>query len=433
MKILIIHAYSPANIGDGAIVLAMISEARRVFGDAVEVRVSATDPEAFEEFLGIRSHGRLVPWHSMGSIGGRLKWLVRNLPTILLLWWGSGNGRKMLARLSRSRFLPSSTRVAVSAYLEVDLVLACGGGYLGDTYRRQLPFWHLEYRCAAAAGLPLIFFSQSMGSTNDPVTKFFLRKALAQCAVFIARDRQTVERVAMLGPFESKVALYPDAALLVERPDRDDLVRADAPCVGVSLMRWSNYREDRETGHAAYLAGMQRALEGLLVLHPGLRVRLYATNVAFGANPMDDVGVVVEMHRRLSEGGLADRCEAIEWTPIPDVFMRSVSQCELFVATRMHSAVLALNVGVPVAGVAYEEKMRGLLETFELGDYVADIESPEAIPELVLRAYDRRGELRKTVARVAPGIRARASLAMDLTARVVASAGTIPEAGAAKS
>jgi len=309
--------------------------------------------------------------------------------------------------------------VAVSAYLNADLVLAAGGGYLGDTYRRQLPFWHLEYRCAGAAGVPLVFFSQSVGSTRHRVTRVFLRKTLERCALFIARDRQSVEHLRSLGPFDSKIALCPDAALLVEAPASDTLAPTPSTqCVGVSLVRWRNYRRDREMGHAAYLGGMQRALEGLLVLHPGLRVRLYPASVAFGGNPMDDIAVVAEMHRRLSELGFADRCEAVEWTPIPDVFMRDVSQCELFVATRMHSAILALNAGVPVAGVASEEKMRGLLEMFDLGDYVADIEAPDSIPDLVRRAYDRRGEIRQTVARVRPEIRARASRAMDLAARV---------------
>ena len=422
MRVLIIHAYSPANLGDGAIVLAMISEARRLFGGSVEVAVSATDAEAFVRFLGIRSHGKLLPWRAMGSTARRAMWLARNLPTAALLWWGSGGGRDRLASLARSRFLPAGTRQAVSAYLSADLVLAAGGGYLGDAYRRQLPFWHLEYRCAGAAGVPLVFFSQSVGSTRARITRVFLRKAVERSALFIARDQPSVDRLRSLGFFGSRVTVCPDAALLMEAPTVGVIAPGrNAPCVGVSLMKWMNFRGDHELGHAAYLDGMQGALEGLLVLNPGLRVRLYATNIAFGVNPMDDVAVVAEMHRRLSDGGFSDRCKTVEWTPSPDVFMRDVSQCDLFIATRMHSAILALNAGVPVAGVAYEEKVRGLLDMFDLGEFVADIEEPEAIADLVSKAFDRRGELREKVARAAPGVRAQAARAMGLAARAAAS------------
>jgi colanic acid/amylovoran biosynthesis protein len=424
MRILIIHAYTPANIGDGAIVLAMISEARRVFGDSVEVSVSATDPAAFEKYLSLPSHGRLLAWHSMGSSRARLAWVARNLPSILLLWWGTRSGRARLRRIARSHFLAPDTREAVSAYLQADLVLAAGGSYLGDSFRRQLPFWHLEYRCAASAGLPLVFFSQSVNSAESRVTKVFLKKLLERSALFIARDRQSLDRLRSVGPFESKLALCPDVALLAGRPAAGASRSPNStPCVGVSLMKWQNYRGDVSNSHAAYMTSMQEALERLLVAESGLRVRLYATNAPLGMNAMDDVAVVSEMHRRLAERGFADRCEIFEWNPSPDVFMRDAAKCDLFVATRMHSAVLALNAGVPVAGVAYEEKMRGLLEMFELGEYVVDIEAPGSIPDLVQRAYDRRGDMRKTVERVGPEIRERASRAMDLTARVVAGGG----------
>jgi polysaccharide pyruvyl transferase WcaK-like protein len=134
---------------------------------------------------------------------------------------------------------------------------------------------------------------------------------------------------------------------------------------------------------------------------------------------MDDVAVVVEMRRRLADSGFGERCVAVDWTPIPEDFMRDVSGCDLFVATRMHSAILALNAGVPVVGVAYEEKMRGLLETFDLGDLVVDVESPERIVDVVRSGYARRADLRQVIAKAGPAIRLQASLAMELAARSV--------------
>jgi colanic acid/amylovoran biosynthesis protein len=247
-----------------------------------------------------------------------------------------------------------------------------------------------------------------------------MRKALDRCALFIARDDHSLDHLKTLGRGESKLALCPDVALLFGDHSREELPeREDGLCVGASLMRWQNYPVDGERGHAAYLNGMQAALQQLLGSDPGLRVRLYPTNAAFGANPMDDVAVVAEMYRRLSADGFGDRCTAVAWTANPETFMRDVAQCDLFVATRMHSAIMALNAGVAVAGVAYEEKMHGLLNLFELGDFVVDIQSPESIPDLVLRAYERRKEIRSQVWRGGPAVRKEAFRAMDLVAEVV--------------
>ena len=419
MKILFIHAFSPKNMGDGAIVLAMISEARRVFGDSVEISVSATEPDAIREILGVPAHGRLLPQRSVGRRGDRIRWLIWNLPSILLLWWGSGGGRARLRWLSRRRLLAASTRTAVSEYLTASIVVASGGGYLGDSYRRPLPFWHLEYRCAGAAGVPLVFFSQSVGSVRHLSTRLFVRKALRRGDLFIARDPQTLVNIASLGSFGDRTALCADAALLLKAPTADrPPSRSSGPCVGVSLIRWDHYSGEGERKHAAYLDALQRALGGLLRGDPTLQVRLYGTNRAHRTNSMNDSAVLEEMRRRLAEEGLGDRCVVVDWTPYPDVFMRDVSQCDLLVATRMHSAIMAFNVGVPAAGIAYEEKLRGLLEMFELGDYVVDIENPGAIPDLVGRAYENREQMRRTVERMAPVLRSQASRAMELVKRV---------------
>jgi colanic acid/amylovoran biosynthesis protein len=419
VKILVIHAFSPRNLGDGAIVLAMIHEARRVFGNSVELSISATEPDAFMDILGVPAHGRLLPQRSVGRRGDRIRWMVRNLPSIFRVWWGSAGGRKRLERLSRSRLLATSTRTAVSSYLAADIVVAAGGGYLGDSYRRALPFWHLEYRCAKAAGVPLVFFSQSVGSARRFSTKMFVRKALRSCELFIARDPQTLVNIASIGSFDDKVAFCADVALLLKAPEVDEpLSRQPGPCVGVSMIRWDHYKGNGDRKHGAYLDEMQRALGGLLRDNPTLRIRFYGTNQAHRTNPMNDPAVLEEMHRRLASEGFGDRCVVVDWTPYPDVFMRDVSQCDLFVATRMHSAILALNAGVPVAAIAYEEKLRGMLEMFDLGDYVVDIENPWAIPDLVDRAYQQRQQMSQTVERLAPTMRSRASSAMDLVGQV---------------
>jgi hypothetical protein len=85
-----------------------------------------------------------------------------------------------------------------------------------------------------------------------------------------------------------------------------------------------------------------------------------------------------------------------------------------------------LNAGVPVAGVSYEDKLRGTLEMFELGDYVVDIENPEAIPDLVHRAYEQRRQMRQTVVRLTPTVRSRVARAMDLAGQIASGAPARP-------
>jgi colanic acid/amylovoran biosynthesis protein len=424
VRILIIHAYSARNLGDGSIVLAMIAEAHRVFGPAAEVKVSATDPESFIQFHGLSAHARVLSQPPLGFWATRLAWLGRNALTIAVLWWGTRSGRRRLARIARGRGLPSATREAIRGYLWADLVIAAGGGYLSDTYRRPLPFWHLEHRCAGAAGVPLFFFSQSVGLTRYRLTRFFIRRVLERCVLFICRDRRSVIHLVSLGSFDSKVELCADAAFLISPPRGVDLQRRERESIlGVSVLRWSNYGTDNQRQHAAYLDALQRAIETLLIEHPDLRVRLYSMNSPDKEKRMDDIAAVAELRSRLAGHGFAARCTVAEWTPDPSAFMADVGQCALFVASRMHSAILALDAAVPVAGIAYEEKSYGLFELFNLADYVVDIEAPDAIPELVQRAWASRLELRQSIVDQLPEARRQAARAMELIAAAAADLG----------
>jgi colanic acid/amylovoran biosynthesis protein len=399
MRILIIQAYTPANMGDGAILLSMQKEARRVFGDDVEVHVAALDPEAYAEHLGVIAHGQLLPWK-------------------LTIFWGTSGGRYRLERAARSTILPAQTRVTLQAYLNADLVLAAGGGYLADYYRRQFPFWHLDYRCATAAGVPFVFFSQGFGPAETWVSKLFLAKALRRSRLFIGRDHLSIERLERFGADMSKVAMCPDVALLhVDLPEGAG--RVPEPTLGMSLLRWANYLRDVDGQHLTYMDAVQSAVSDLLAENDGTRLQIQSTNSALGPNAMDDISVADDMAARLTKAGFGPRLENIPWTADPIAFATSASRCELFLASRMHSAVLNLVAGVPVVGIAYEEKMRGLMTMFGLEEFVVDIENPEALPETLKRAWDQREELRARVAERMPKVAREAERAMELCASIV--------------
>ncbi len=416
VRVHVIGAFTPANLGDGAIISRMINEAQRVFGSGTEVTISATDPRAFEDLIGVPAGDRLLVWSPLGSWRARLKWLASRTPTMIRLWLAARSGRDALVRASESDSLPSETRAALCDILRADVVLAAGGGYLADLYRKQFPFWYLEYVCTRASGTPLIFFSQSFGPAEKLTSRFFLTRSLGLCSAFIARDNLSAARVRKLVPKVRSVIVCPDVAFTTPRAAR---MSHTSPTLGVSLLRWANYEGDHEASHLAYLEALLTAIDSLLRQEPDLHVRLYATNHAVGRNVMDDVAVCEGMRARLAAAGWAERCSIAQWTPHPEEFAADVAGCELLVASRMHAAVLALTQNVPVAGIAYEEKMTGMLGLFGLEKYSSSIEDPVGIEALVRCAWDARSSIRDTVSMRLPTIQADARSAMTACKDVV--------------
>jgi len=415
MRLLIIGAFTPANLGDGAIVSQMIVEAKRVFGEDCDILVSATDPEAFRDLLGIDAHGRLLEWSPLGTWRARIGWLTRTATTALSLWIAARRGRSALERLASSSQLPAGTQRALAEMLSSDLVLSVGGGYLADPYRKQFPFWYLEHLCVHAAGAPLVFFSQSLGPANKWLSRYFLPKSLALSSAFITRDQSSADWLRRLGTAPGTDAVCADVALTAPRVAA---ASHDYRTLGVSLLKWVNFAGEQAASHNAYLDAVEAALIERLTADSDLRVRLYATNRALGRNVMDDVAVCREMLDRIRCAGHGDRCSVAPWTADTATYCSDVSACDLLIASRMHSAVLALSQDVAVVGIAYEEKMCGLLTLFGLGDHCVSIEEPEAIGDTISRAWTARESIRATVHARLPELQLNASSAMDLCSRV---------------
>ncbi|MBE0416984.1 MAG: polysaccharide pyruvyl transferase family protein [Coriobacteriia bacterium] len=413
MRLLFINAYSPMNLGDGAIVLRMLDEARRVFGGDVEIIVSATEPEPFLQ-LGIAAMPRPIQWRPLGSPLRRLAWLLRALPDALLLALGSAAGRPQLARVARSRLLSPSASGFLQAMLRADLVIATGGGYLADYYARQFPFWHLQYRCARAAGVPLVFFSQSIGPLTRRIPRLWVSAALGHSETFCARDESSALLAERLGA--RRVVRTLDVALLSEAPPALSPGK-DPHTLGISLVRWPNLQGDPIGRQARYLDAAERAVRLVHESDPQLSVLLFSTNKRSEANVADDVSVAEEMRERLAAEGVS--CELVPWTPLPEEFCSAVGRCSLFVASRMHSAVLAACAGVPVVGVAYEPKLSGLLSALGFGALVVPMEAPDALPGIVSEAWRERDSLAARLPEAMRKARLLAQGAMEACAEVL--------------
>jgi len=415
LRLLVIGAFTPANLGDGAIVTRMVSEAERVFGPECRVSVSATDPDAFHSLLGIDAHGRLIDWSPLGTWPARLSWLARTFVTASSLWVAALGGRRALERLSHADRLPASSQRALAEILNADLVLSAGGGYLADPYQRQFPFWYLEHLCVHSAGAPLVFFSQSFGPADKWLSKFFLRRSLGVASGFISRDRLSFERLERLVANQPNTTVCADVALtapLVAPVEREYRT------IGVSLLKWVNFSASQAVSHEAYLHSVHEAVVSCLNAESDLHVRLYATNHGLGRNAMDDVAVCEDMRNRLALSGFADRCHVADWTADVASFCSDVASCELLVASRMHSAVLALSQGVPVVGIAYEEKMFGLLELFGLDEHCVPIETPDAFGGIISAGWSARSATRKTVRDALPSLRDNAAYAMEFCSQI---------------
>jgi len=182
-NVLILHAYSPTNSGDGLLVRLALDAIERAIGP-FDFNVIASDAEGFAD-------DRYLQW---------------GLPTAL----SKGPGRRP-AMLVASAF-PRRTRAADLAK-SADLIVAVGGAYLrGGSRLESLKSWGAHFgqlTIAAMNGEKAVYLPQSIGPYTGGYERA-TRRLLGQIASVMVRDDKTE---AELKPYASVLRL-PDMAII---------------------------------------------------------------------------------------------------------------------------------------------------------------------------------------------------------------------------
>ncbi|MGM7698591.1 polysaccharide pyruvyl transferase family protein [Microbacterium sp. A84] len=180
--VLILHAYSPSNSGDGLLVDLAIDLVRRVSPEFT-YQVVASDADGFDD-------PRFMQWRSPLKFPRALRRISMALTGVL----GPTNEVRKVAR-------------------DADLIVAVGGAYLrGGSTVESLKSWgahHGQVKLAARHGDKSVYFPQSIG----PYGRLYgarTRKLLGRVRRVYVRDDRTASDLAEL----SNVERVPDMAIL---------------------------------------------------------------------------------------------------------------------------------------------------------------------------------------------------------------------------
>lgn len=353
--VVLLHAYSSNNSGDGLLVELSIDLFRQAFGEATRVSIVAADPASFADYADV---------HSAPVLAERGLARLAGAAACALPIGRDGGTRELLALLASA-----------------DLVVGVGGGYLRARNVMEafkLEAGHLlQMRAACRAGKPTVYLSQSIGPSMpaEPL-RSHLKGMLARfSAVFVRDDRS-------LAFLDGNANTYraPDLAVMqFERRSAQIVARAAVAGANVEhvafvLRRapsWTKRQRER------YESATRRLIERL---SPSCRISFAVQSTGRGN---DDLAY----YRSLGiEGDLLSLKELLE-NDRPDVV----------VSVRLHGALESLLSGVPAYHLSYERKgfgayadlgLNGLGGLGGLGGWVANAADfdPEAVAATILGA-----------------------------------------------
>ena len=397
MRILIIEAYSAANIGSGALVENSVRLLQENFSGA-EIEVLAQTPESIHKLTGLPCFHELI---SLPLGQSRLKQIV----------WLSKTGLWMsvhaVAVLLRTIGIPvpeslytfnARTLAAVRKVKEADMVVSVGAERINDNFYKAILFSLYMLWMVQTYRKFLVLFPQTIGPFHFRLTRFFSARVLKRCDVIYLRDHKSYEIIKEIGVDGPNVINTCDVAVLQVAIGREEAWSLLAQCnvknegkplVGMSVMQWSYVKSEGKSGYGEYTRAIAAAADWFIE-EKGVHVLFVATNVLTEGCREDDVAAakdILALMRRQEGATILNRVFT------PSQMKGIMGVLDLCLVTRMHACIFSTGIFTPTASINYQFKLKEYMRLMGLTDYTVDIDgvTTENLRELLERAWrDRR-------------------------------------------
>ncbi|SAL70439.1 Polysaccharide pyruvyl transferase [Caballeronia cordobensis] len=353
-NIVMLHAYSRRNSGDGLLVDLCTALLREAFGPQIRVAVVAADPASFPEYDDV-------------------------LPAPVIA--SRGLARVEAAASTACRLATSSLDTLRQRLAQADLIVGVGGGYLRarDGFEMlKLELGHLvQVDAARAARKPTVYLPQSIGpamactSGLSSLAGRRLREALSSFDAVCVRDDRSQEFLRG----NANVCRMPDMAVLEFARARDAVLaraasrRHDVAHVALVLREAPSWSREQCERYAHSTRELITLLQGQCRLS-------FAVQSTGRGN--DDAAY----YRRMGLGGELPSLRHLLQHDTPDAV----------VSVRLHGALETLLHGVPAFHLSYERKGFGAFGDLDIPGWVANaadfdaeavvrhLFSPQALP-----------------------------------------------------
>ncbi len=405
MKILVIEAYSAANIGSGALVENSVRLLRKNFPGA-EIEILAQNPESINKLTGLPCHHELITLPLSRTRLRQLCWLVATGAWMMVHLLAT-QCRRIGIPVSPSLYtFDSQTMAAIQKVQGADMVVSVGAERINDNFYKAILFSLFMLWMVQAYGKFLVLFPQTIGPFHFSITRFLAASVLARCDVLFLRDRKSrdiVEEIGVRGPIvidTCDVAVLQPAldansarALLRQAGVPDD----ERPLIGMSVMRWSYIKAEGTSGYEEYKRAIATVADEWIE-QKGARVLFVATNVLTEGCREDDVSAAREIQALMRHG---DRAVVLSAVYSPAEMKGLMGLLELCLVTRMHACIFSTGIYTPTLSINYQFKLKEYMGLMGLGEYTLDIDrvTSDNLRDLMERAWKARAQNREVLKR----------------------------------
>jgi colanic acid/amylovoran biosynthesis protein len=377
------------NGGDAAIALGEIELLRNAFGKETDIILFDSQPEIAGRYYPYLTFRKLLYLNIAGSFGRKGysgRWLRR--ANLLRFNIGSWCFKQNLLYLCKLCLKEEEIR-DLTEYKNADLIISTGGTLLVENYNLQPRVF--DFAFSLGMKKPLVFFTQSIGRFNNQRNRSCFKRIFDAALLIFVRDEKSMDNLLDIEVNNKNIFVAADAAFALADEQslklriKEGYSLSPNPRVAISVRDWRFFSSvGRETGQKIYYECIKILAEHL-IRNYNAKVTFISTCQGIPEYWTDDSKVADEIVKKMPDEVRSDVKVDSDFHAPPDL-IKILKGYDLVVATRLHMAILALGVGVPVFPIAYEFKTEELFEKLGLERWVQNIEKLRA--DTIQKSFD---------------------------------------------
>lgn len=270
-------------------------------------------------------------------------------------------------------------------------IILGGGTHFHDDYLRWRYVRHVRYLLrylliftwAKLWGKKVLWLGMGIGPFSRPLTRWLLQWGIHTCDHITVRDTVSANELYTFAESVKVTHTFDLAALI--RQTLPSLVQAPrhrsgkTRILGLSVVEANLTQTGKISQQHNFWSQFTTALERIYRHHPDLHIRVY---VIRGGQREDDMQASLALVELLNRYDPA-RVSLIPYNEDPTVTLASIAECDVFVATRFHSAIFSYLVGCRLLLLAYHRKLQDLAQEIRLSPNACiDIAQPTTVAEV---------------------------------------------------
>ena len=334
MKLLISGYYGFANLGDEAVLLAIIQGIKKSQPKA-SLTILSKNPEQTKAAYRIKAIGR----YQFFSI-------IKNI-------------------------------------IQSDVFVSGGGTLLQNSTSNLSLFYYVSLiYLAKLFGKKTVIFAQGFGPLKGAFATGIVASILSSVDLITIRDRASFEHLKTLCPKHQNLHLTADPAFLLEQPSPGEvgvlqnvegLKKIDQPLLGVVI------RNVKGVKSKAFINNLARAIDSIAVKH-----NLMPVIVSF--QPKNDSIIAERLIKELKTKSLS---VSTKFTPTQAIAL--FSKFNFVIGVRLHALIFAAINNVPMIGISYDPKVSALLQTInQPGIRLKHLVDPQILEATINKALENR-------------------------------------------